>query len=81
MAKHCHVYANPSKQDEHPLPWIASRIDVFESNFEDGTDQDDALNEVAAIQPVYVIPHSAVQEISQWSQSKLVSFGLIDGCR
>lgn len=78
MLKHFHVYYHHSTNESGLLQWDAHRSDHSQSVSDNGSDQDDALAEMAAFQPVYVIPHTAVQEISEWTASNNVIFEAAD---
>lgn len=49
------------------LPWTTQHSDLFRSFAEEG---DSTLREVRSIQPVYVIPQTAISKMQQWSRSR-----------
>ena len=69
MARHYHHYSELPDPRSGLLLWSVKSHELFPNAVYDGSD------EVAAIQPVYVIPHKAVSKLSQWSRLKNVDFG------
>lgn len=81
MLKHSHVYYHLSTNEKGPLQWDAHHSGHPRSVSDNESEQDDALAEIPVFQPVYVIPHAAVQEISQWTQSNKIMFENADGTK
>jgi len=71
MSKHRHEYFDVPDPASNLISWTVKRNDLFANATEESPTSE---SDVAPFQPVYVIPHMAVSEMSQWSRSNQVTF-------
>lgn len=71
MSKHRHEYSDVSDAASHLTSWTVKRNELFPYATEDSAANE---SELTPFQPVYVIPHAAVNKMSQWSRLDPVDF-------
>ena len=67
MARHQHRYASKRKELPQLLRWNTTKTTLNHAHDEDEQELSNAADHVAALEPVFVIPHAAVTKFQQWS--------------
>lgn len=70
MTSFSHAYDDKSRDDPDSLKWTCHRYGSSQGTSEEEASQEESYQEVAALQPVYVIPHVAVSALRQWALSQ-----------